>query len=200
MLEIFAYAIGVMYTPGPVNLLGLNGGLQSNTKRYLGFFAGVGTAMFILFVSISWAGKTLIPTQWLPYVALIGCSYILYIAWKLHTSDVSSLNVGDKPLKILSFKDGVLIQLLNPKAPAVVLPVAAVQFPASGIVGMEAVLWSGILAVLAFGAPTSYSILGEVLGHKLKNPKVFSAFNRILAWLLVAVAFSLGFETIYIPK
>ncbi len=156
--------------------------------------------MFILFVSISCAGKTLIPNQWLPYVALIGCSYILYIARKLHTSDVSSLNVGDKPLKILSFKDGLFIQLLNPKAPAVVLPVAAVQFPASGIVGMEAVLWSGILAVLAFGAPTSYSILGEVLGHKLKNPNVFSAFNRVLAWLLVAVAFSLGFETIYIPK
>ncbi|EGU58927.1 hypothetical protein VINI7043_08375 [Vibrio nigripulchritudo ATCC 27043] len=196
MLEIFAYAIGVMYTPGPVNLLALNAGLQNNTKQYIGFYAGVGGAMFILFASISWAGKALIPTAWLPVVAVIGCSYILYIAWKLYRSQVASLNVATH---VLNFKDGFVMQLLNPKAPAAVLPVAAVQFPAIGIQGSEAILWSGVLATLAFGAPTSYSMLGEVVGHKFRIPRVFSIFNKVLAWLLVGVAISLGYETVYLP-
>ena len=35
MLAIIAYALGVMYTPGPVNLLGLNVGINGQGKQAL---------------------------------------------------------------------------------------------------------------------------------------------------------------------
>jgi len=82
MADIFAYAIGIMYTPGPINLLGLSSGLNKQTRSHLGFFIGVGSAMFILFVLLGYLGLQVINPQFLPYVSLIGCGYILYIAWK----------------------------------------------------------------------------------------------------------------------
>lgn len=56
MLEIVAYALGVMYTPGPVNLLGLNAGLNGQARTSLGFFVGVGAAMLTLFLIFGWVG------------------------------------------------------------------------------------------------------------------------------------------------
>ncbi|GAA0179123.1 hypothetical protein SH2C18_20520 [Clostridium sediminicola] len=35
MLEMFLYAIGIMYTPGPMNLLGLNLGINKKLKETL---------------------------------------------------------------------------------------------------------------------------------------------------------------------
>ncbi len=39
MADIFAYAIGIMYTPGPINLLGLSSGLNKQTRSHLGFLS-----------------------------------------------------------------------------------------------------------------------------------------------------------------
>jgi len=88
MADIFAYAIGIMYTPGPINLLGLSSGLNKQTRSHLGFFIGVGSAMFILFVLLGYLGLQVINPQFLPYVSLIGCGYILYIAWKVAKAKV----------------------------------------------------------------------------------------------------------------
>ena len=60
MIEIFAYAIGVMYTPGPVNLLSLNTGLNGHAKASTGYYFGVGSAMLLLFLSFGWLGSALI--------------------------------------------------------------------------------------------------------------------------------------------
>ena len=50
MLAIIAYAVGIMYSPGPVNLMGLNTGVNGQAKRRWGFCLGVGTAMLLLFL------------------------------------------------------------------------------------------------------------------------------------------------------
>ena len=45
MLGIVAYALGAMYSPGPVNLLGLNIGIIGQARQSIGFCLGVDTAM-----------------------------------------------------------------------------------------------------------------------------------------------------------
>ncbi|WP_070963963.1 LysE family translocator [Vibrio sonorensis] len=197
MIEMFAYALGVMYTPGPMNLIALNNGLQRQTCSHLGFYLGVGVAMGVLFSAISLLGSAIVNPKWTPFMALAGCSYILYIALKLFKAEVS-VEASVQP-KGLTFRDGFLMQLLNPKAPVAVLPVATIQFPALGIEGGSALLWSLVLGVLAFGAPTSYSVMGLILGKRLNNPIWFSVFNRLMAGLLVLVATSIGYDAIYLP-
>ncbi|KTG21421.1 transporter [Pseudoalteromonas sp. XI10] len=197
MADIFAYAIGIMYTPGPINLLGLSSGLNKQTRSHLGFFIGVGSAMFILFVLLGYLGLQVINPQFLPYVSLIGCGYILYIAWKVAKAKVQ---VNDASADAsLSFFDGLFMQLLNPKALVATLPIATIQFPSVNITGAAIVFWSLILAILAFGAPTSYSFAGLMLGKQVSRPGVFNVFNKLMAILLVYVALMIAYEHVLTP-
>ncbi|WP_300542758.1 LysE family transporter [uncultured Pseudoalteromonas sp.] len=197
MADIFAYAIGIMYTPGPINLLGLSSGLNKQTRSHLGFFIGVGSAMFILFVLLGYLGLQVINPQFLPYVSLIGCGYILYIAWKVAKAKVQ---VNDTSADAsLSFFNGLFMQLLNPKALVATLPIATIQFPSADITGAAIVFWSFILAILAFGAPTSYSLAGLVLGKQVSRPGVFNVFNKLMAVLLVYVALMIAYEHVLTP-
>ncbi len=197
MADIFAYAIGIMYTPGPINLLGLSSGLNKQTRSHLGFFIGVGSAMFILFVLLGYLGLQVINPQFLPYVSLIGCGYILYIAWKVAKAKVQ---VSDTSADAsLSFFDGLFMQLLNPKALVATLPIATIQFPSADITGAAIVFWSLILAILAFGAPTSYSLAGLMLGKQVSRPGVFNMFNKLMAVLLVYVALIIAYEHVLTP-
>ncbi|MGJ8483734.1 LysE family translocator [Pseudoalteromonas sp. SYSU M81236] len=197
MADIFGYAIGIMYTPGPINLLGLGSGLNKQTRSHLGFFIGVGSAMFILFVLLGYLGLQVINPQFLPYVSLIGCGYILYIAWKVAKAKVQ---VSDTSADAsLSFFDGLFMQLLNPKALVATLPIATIQFPSADITGAAIVFWSLILAILAFGAPTSYSLAGLVLGKQVSRPGIFNVFNKLMAVLLVYVALMIAYEHVLTP-
>ncbi len=197
MLEILAYAIGVMYTPGPINLLGLHSGLNGKTREHIGFFIGVGCAMFILFILLGYLGLTFINPTLLPYASLIGCSYILYIAWKVVRSNV---NITDNAAKVsvLSFSNGLIMQLLNPKALVATLPISTIQFPAAGISGGAIFVWSCFLATLAFGAPGSYSLVGMLMGKRIESPGYFKVFNVLMSGLLIFVALSIGYEHVYL--
>ncbi|MDW6093434.1 LysE family translocator [Vibrio rhizosphaerae] len=194
MLEIWTYALGIMYSPGPVNLLSLNGGMQGQTRHHIGFFFGVACAMFILFISLSYLGHSLVNDDLLPYIALCGCSYILYLAWQLMRSSVT---LKQRASFTLSFKNGLMMQLFNPKGLIATLPIATIQFPAQNMTEGQIMIWSGALALFAGCAPGSYSVLGGIVGKHLLNAIWLLRVQRLLALLLVYTAFSIGYEHIY---
>lgn len=198
MLAIVAYALGVMYTPGPVNLLGLNAGLQGQARASLGFYLGVGLAMLILFLLFGWAGAAWVQDDMLAVVGALGCGYILYLAIKIARSSIDLGAVRQAP-RTMRLRDGLVMQLCNPKGVVATLPIATLQFPAVGIHGVSLVLWSLGLAVLAVGAPGSYALVGSLVGRRIADPRVFRGFNLAMAALLVGVAFSIGYEHVYRP-
>lgn len=197
MLAIITYAFGIMYTPGPVNLLGIHSGINGKARSHIGFFIGIACAMFILFVTLGFLGNKLINPAFIPYMSLLGCCYIVYIAWKVMRARVNvSSSAGEG--KVLSIWDGLFMQLLNPKGLLATLPIATIQFPAENIQGTSIVIWSIGLSILAFGAPFSYSLIGTLIGKKLNNPIYFKAFNIFMAMLLVSVAINIGYEYVYL--
>lgn len=197
MLTIIAYAFGIMYTPGPVNLLGINSGINGRTRGHTGFFIGIGCAMFILFVALGFLGKAFINPIFLPYISSLGCCYIVYIAWKVIRTSVS-VSHSPRQDKNLSIWDGIFMQLLNPKGLVATLPIATIQFPAEEIQGSAIIIWSLGLSILAFGAPLSYSLIGGLIGKKLNNPVYFKIFNMLMSLLLVTVAANIGYEYVYL--
>lgn len=197
-MEIVAYALGVMYTPGPVNLLGLNAGLNGQARTSLGFFGGVALAMLILFLAFGWAGASWVRGDMLAVVGALGCGYILYLAVKVARSSID-LGAVRRASRALSFRDGLIMQLCNPKAMIATLPIATIQFPAAGIHGASLMLWSFVLAALALGAPGSYALVGAVVGRRIENPMILKGFSLAMAALLVWVAISIGYEHVWLP-
>jgi len=193
MVEILLLAFSIMYTPGPVNLLALNTGLNGQVSRSVGFCIGVGCAMGILFMLFGYTGAWLVSPGWQMPLSLLGASYMLWLAWKLASaawrsgSQVDADDAGKTGLT-MRFRSGLMVQLLNPKAPLAVLPIATVLFPAAQIEGSAILIWSLLLGTMAGGAPGSYMLAGARLGSFVRNPQIFRWVNTLMALLLIYVA------------
>lgn len=181
-MEIFLYTLSVMYSPGPVNFIGLNAGLKGQLSKTLMFFMGVGVAMLILFLIFAYIGQAIISPQLLRYVALMGALYTFFLAYKMYFSDVE---VQTSSPQKLSFSNGFLIQALNPKGLLVILPVTTIMFPAAHITGYKIIVVSYLIAVGAAGAPLVYSFAGSVLGNKITNKKWLNPINKLMSIMLV---------------
>lgn len=186
-MEIVLYAFSVIYSPGPVNALGLNAGLRGQARRALGFYAGVGCAMLVLFLALGYAGAVVVSGALLPWLALLGGGYCLYLGYRIARAAPPTAE-GEGAAMRLTFASGLLIQGLNPKAWLAVLPIATVMFPAAQVTGGKIALWSLPLALSACGAPASYALLGALLGRYLVRGRGFRAVNRLLGLSLVGCA------------
>ncbi len=177
-----------MYSPGPVNALGLDAGLRGQARRALGFYAGVGCAMLVLFLALGYAGAVLVSGALLPWLALLGGGYCLYLGYRIAWAAPPAAAGEEEPQARLTFSQGLLIQGLNPKGWLAVLPIATVMFPAAQVTGGKIVLWSLPLALSACGAPASYALLGALLGRYLVRGRGLRWVNRLLGLSLVGCA------------
>jgi threonine/homoserine/homoserine lactone efflux protein len=187
-LEIVLYALSVMYSPGPVNALGLNAGLRGQARRALGFYAGVGCAMLLMFLALGYAGAAVVAGAWLPWLALVGAGYSLYLGYRIATAALPAAEGQGAPAERLTFTRGLLIQGLNPKGWLAVLPIATVMFPAAQITGVKIALCTLPLALAAGGAPAGYALLGAGLGRYLVRGRGLHWVNRLLGLSLVGCA------------
>ncbi|MDI3324521.1 LysE family transporter [Pontibacterium granulatum] len=194
MVEILAYAFGIMYTPGPVNLLSLNTGLNAHTR--LTFCVGVGSAMLLLFLLFGYTGAWLVSPKYQIVIGVLGCIYIAYLAFKVARANVK-VSARSQPETALTFRSGLIMQLLNPKAPIAILPITTVQFPAADISGISILLWSLVLATIAFGAPTAYMLMGRYLSGWISKPSYFRVLNLGMAVLLFYVAGDIAYSHVF---
>ncbi|MGY2288743.1 LysE family translocator [Pseudomonas sp. SDO528_S397] len=183
-MDIFLYAFSVMYSPGPVNFMALNAGLTGRFRQSIGFFTGVGCALLVLFVLFGYTGQALVSPRMLPYISLVGGLYTLFLAYQVYTATTVVPRAGEAPspgaLKALTFWNGFLIQLLNPKGIMVVLPITSVMMPAAHISGISIAVVSTLLGVAGVGAPGVYSLLGALLGRRITQQAYFTLFNRLM--------------------
>ncbi|MFJ2362685.1 LysE family translocator [Pseudomonas sp. NPDC087697] len=197
-MEIFLYAFSVMYSPGPVNFMALNAGLTGRFRRSLGFFVGVGCALLVLFILFGYTGEAIISQAALPYISLVGGIYTLYLAYQVYTATTAVPGEANEqsaaPQQTLTFWNGFLIQLLNPKGIMVVLPITSVMLPASHITGASIAMVSALLAIAGGGAPGVYLLLGAILGRRITRESWFTVFNRLMGLALVVCAYFMFHE------
>ncbi len=197
MLEIFAYALSVMYSPGPVNILCLNAGVNQAQGKRLRFCAGVGLAMFILSITFGFLGTLVVKPSYQIVISIAGAMYILWLAFKIAKAN-TDVRTGELGIA-LDFKTGFTMQILNPKAFGAILPMVSVLFPANGITGPALVLVSAMMGLLAVGAPGSYLLLGRSLGGFIQSAKILRYFNLMMAVMLLYVALEILYRHVITP-
>ncbi|QRV25404.1 LysE family translocator [Marinomonas foliarum] len=192
MLAIIIYAFGVMYSPGPANMLALLAGVNGQGWRAFLYCVGVGLAMLILFLLIGYLGGDIIPLKYQSIIAILGGIYIAYLGVKILQASFQQAEVRAQD-KAVSFKTGLILQLCNPKSLVAIVPIVSVQFPRFHIEGSQIALWSFGLALMACGAPSVYLLAGSRLKNAAINPKVMAWVNRGMALLLFYVAYRFVF-------
>ena len=196
MIGIILYCLGVMYTPGPVNILSLNRGMQGQLAAHTPFCIGVGVALSFWFLMVGYVGSIVMNDTVMPIMSLFGSLFIFYLASKVIFSDVDGL-FENKKKSAFKFQDGLLMQFLNPKSFLAVLPVTTVQFPAVGIEGSQIAIWSVCLGALGFGAPLTYAYVGARVTRYIENLFYIKCFNYIMGAALVFVALDLVYNHVY---
>jgi threonine/homoserine/homoserine lactone efflux protein len=192
MLEIIIYAFGIMYSPGPANSLALFAGVNGQGWRALLYCVGVGLAMLIWFLVIGYLGSEIIPKEYQSIISILGGVYIAYLAVKIMQSSFQQKANNDKNA-VVNFRMGLVLQLCNPKAMVAIVPIVTVQFPRMQIEGGQIVLWSLGLSMIAFGAPSTYLLVGSCLKNVATNRNAMAWLNRVMAMLLLFVAYRFVF-------
>lgn len=193
MFEIIIYAFGVMYSPGPANMLALFAGVNGQGWNAFLYCVGVGVAMLILFLLIGYLGGGIVPQEYQSVIGILGGIYIAYLGVKIMNASFQT-NTAQSDASAVRFKTGLILQLCNPKSLVAIVPIVTVQFPRFHIEGAQIALWSLVLATMACGAPSVYLFAGARLKKAAMNPTVMAWVNRIMALLLFYVAYRFVFS------
>jgi threonine/homoserine/homoserine lactone efflux protein len=188
-LELLAafllFAVVMLFTPGPNNIMlmtsGLNFGFARTLPHMLGVSFGFGLMVFLLGIGLG-AAFQIYPAL---YVVLRygGTAYLLYLAWVIGTS--GKVEAGRKKSRPLTFLEGVAFQWINAKGWIIALG-AITTYAALARFPLNVVLLSGAFVLLGTASSATWAAFGSGLRRFLKDPRHVRVFNITMALLLVA--------------
>ena len=193
MTAMILYGISILFSPGPVTLVALSKGLRGQFKQSTGYYVSIGLATYLLILIYGYTGQHLIKKEYLSYVGILGC---LYMLWLSHKMFLHNINVSEQSHKAMGFREGFIMQFLNPKASLAALPLATVQFPMLGIDGHEILLMSLIFFIMGIASPALYCFAGQYFSRFIRQEKLLNRFNKGMAVMLSAVAVFIFLETV----
>ncbi|GAB6189350.1 LysE family transporter [Marinitoga arctica] len=190
-IAFLSFVFIASWTPGPNNILSMINANKVGYKKTVFFCLGVTTGFSLLvFISIYF-------NYWLYEVmpkikivmGIIGALYMLYLAYIILKSN-SHDNSKERVYKIATFKQGILMQYINPKAILFSITVSSNFIVPNFNSWYSYVLISISLGLVAFFATSTWAIMGSVLNTIFA--KYEKIFNRVMAGLLVYSALSIS--------
>lgn len=192
MLGIILYGISILFSPGPVTLVSLNKGLNKSFRNSIPFFVSIGIATYLLLILYGFAGDLLIKDSYLAVISVLGCGYMVYLSIKMFRH---SIHLQDQEGRHIGFKEGFLMQFLNPKATLAALPIATMQFPTNNIDGFKIPLVSLLFLFMGILSPMLYALIGRYASRWITKPGWINVFNKGMAVLLFTVALTILYES-----
>jgi cysteine/O-acetylserine efflux protein len=165
-------------------------GIQVGYRRSIPYFWGIATGFFSIMLLGGLFASLLVRV--LPEVVQVfsyaGAAYILYLAYRvLHVDYALS---GQSPI-LLGYKDGLLLQLFNPKVLVLALTVYT-TFLGTMDRNISSLFLSALfLTIMSFSAISLWAFFGTTFARLLTSQKARRMVNGALALLLVYSAITL---------
>ncbi len=181
LLAFVPAAIALNLTPGADMMFCFGQGLRSGGRSAVAASAGIsaGSMVHVLLAGLG-LGAAVAALPWLfDVIRWVGVAYLLYLAWGAIRHGAMSANGPAKPTRS-SFRDGMLVNLTNPKVILFVLAFIP-QFvdPAIGSVLGQFLTFGLIIATSGFVVNALVGVFAGGAGKVLiSNPRA----SRILGW------------------
>ena len=196
-LLFLSTAIALNIAPGPDVIYILTKTIANGRK--IGFASSLGVctgALFHVFAAAIGLSAILVTSSLaFTVVKFIGVGYLLYLAYQSFNSAGTYLNIRSKQARKKetfwgAFKQGVLIDILNPKV-AIFFMAFLPQFVrvGHGSVPMQLLVLGILIILIAIVVEFAYVLLASVLTNKINNSRTFS---RWLDWLVGTIFVALG--------
>ena len=118
-ISLLLFAVSMVATPGPANMILLNAGSQFGFKKAIPFVCGIILSKQLIIWPIGFGILTffeLFP-NFVNFIKFLSCTYIIWLAWKLSNFKINDNKELEKPP---SFFHGLPVHPTNPKAWAMV--------------------------------------------------------------------------------
>lgn len=185
-----AYCFIVTFTPGPTNIVILSTVQNHGPKKALEYTAGAALAFgLLLILSVTFNSVLFVA---LPKIKLVmggvGAVYMLYLAWKLSKMDVSAAETTAETDQVgISFKEGFLMQFINPKVVLFVLTVISNFIMPYYSSLFHRALFVLIITIIGLAAFVSWVIFGAILKYFLHTYQ--KTVNLVMSLSLIYCAF-----------
>ena len=184
-LDIWAAATALFvasFTPGPNNAICASIGATYGYTRALPFALGVtvGYPALIAVVGLGLAGLLAAFPQLHLAIKICGASFLLYLAWKIATAK----NTPATNAKVPGFWRAFLFQWFNPKGVPVSFSIIAAYADAGDTLLADIAALMVISGVMAFGATSTWALVGSGISRLLNSPRALATFNGVMGALL----------------
>ena len=184
LLLLIGISLSLGFTPGPNNAVAAYSGFNFGIRKTLPLILGVGfgyTTLIILinFVLISTFKNYPIIQE---VIRVLGTVFLIYLAYKISFSKVSSDGRTENPVKFL---DKFIFQFINPKGVMAGVTLSS-NFVEQGENYLNHSIWVIVVCSLtAFLSITSWTILGKFLRKFATNNNFIKRFNYAMSLLLI---------------
>jgi cysteine/O-acetylserine efflux protein len=194
LLQSLSFILVTNITPGPNNISSAQTGLTIGYKRSLPYLLGIITGIFCLLLFGAFASSAVLAIfpSLEKILCIAGSLYILYLAWKTLGADYSfNEKIVAKPL---SYVNGILLQLMNPKA--IIYCLTLYSSVLAGLRGhIIYLLVSAIFSVtITFFSVSAWALGGAAIRNFMENKKLKRVVNVVLSLSLVFTAVQIVFS------
>lgn len=181
-LVFFAFATSI--TPGPNNIMIMSSGVNYGVKKSLAHLAGIQTGFLLMLVAVGLGAGVLLQQQPMlhQWIKFIGSAYLLYLAWKIATTEPAQINTGNS--KPLSFVQGLLFQWVNAKSWVMITGAIAAFTSLQGVYWQQLAMIALVFLLVGLPCTGSWLLFGAGLKRLLTAPQQRRWFNRTMGTLL----------------
>lgn len=179
--SFFIYCIIVTVTPGPTNIVILSTVNNLGTKKAMEYTYGA-TIAFGLLLAISAMLNTVLLAvipKVLNIMQIMGCSYILYLAYQIYKMDTSK----STEKKTATFLSGFLMQFVNPKVVLFTMTVIPSFVMPYYTTLSTLMIFVACITIIGFIAFITWIIFGAIFKEFLQKHQ--KTVNIIMALFLV---------------
>jgi len=170
-------ALPLMASPGPATVGSAASGATFGLRRSVPFLAGIilGTMLVLILVSCGVTGLVLAIPGAAPVILAVGCTYILYLAYKIATA--APVSVATETAKAPTVTGGLIVGLANPKSYAVfgALLSSVELVPAAPT--LDAIYKVAVLSGMIIAVNSVWLVFGATFSRVLSTPRLARAVN-----------------------
>lgn len=185
MFTTFIFALVATITPGPNNIMLMSSGSTYGYIKTLPLLVGIVSGFMAMFISVGFGFSVVFKLY--PYsliiIKYIGFAYLIYLSWKIATTDTQAINSDKSRVGFLSI---FFFQWLNPKSWIVVTSSLGAYVKPEGSYAYQVMQIIFIFFIAALISSNTWVGFGQFLKRWLNNANRQKLFNRAMALLLIA--------------
>lgn len=182
------YTFFMSYTPGPNNLLALDGALKLGLKGTAKFLIGIGLGFLTLSMLCLLFSEYMAAyfSSFIFVIKTVGFIYLLYLAYSVFKHNAKDAQQSNT----YRMRDGLLLQYMNPKTIVYVLTAIVTYVTTQNISFLATLSYTIIIALIGVSGAVAWAVMGLcfkklLLKYEFIYKVSMSACLVILAFMMI---------------